>query len=199
MTQVYDSHNIISILTETALYEYATPHFYTVPDFPKEYQDLTMSAFYPSPWKGGWWRLRDAVDYCLTASMSVLDTASKFRSEMLFNKYKMAADVMDRFRKEPPYAWIVPEKQSDPGTAGLLLNRMALLGIDVYRAEDRSRATASPTPRGRSSCPRRSPTAFFSRTSSRNRNTQTSGNIPTSGRASSPPARSKAPPSRPTT
>ncbi len=136
MTQVYDSHNIISILTETALYEYATPHFYNVYDFPKEYQDLTMSAFYPSPWKGGWWRLKDAVDYCLTASMAVLETASKYRVELLYNKYKMAKDVTERFRKEPPYAWIVPEKQADPGTAALLLIRMTLLGIDVYKAED---------------------------------------------------------------
>jgi len=96
MTQVQDSHNIISILTETALYQYATPYFYTVQDFPQAYQDLTMSAFYPNPWKGGWWRIKDAVDYCLTASMSVLETSSKFKEELLFNKYQMAKDVMNR-------------------------------------------------------------------------------------------------------
>jgi hypothetical protein len=56
VTQVVDSHNIISILTETALYRYATPYFYTLRDFPTQYRDLTMSAFYPNPWKGGWWR-----------------------------------------------------------------------------------------------------------------------------------------------
>ena len=133
MTQVHDSHNIVSILTETALYEYATPHFYTVDDFPKEYRDLTMSAFYPNPWKGGWWRLKDAVDYCLTASKAVLDTASKYRAELLLNKYKMGRDVVDRFRKEPPYAWIVPQDQNDPGAMALLLNRMILLGIDVAK------------------------------------------------------------------
>ena len=32
--------NEISFFTETALYEYATPRFYTVDDFPKEFQDL---------------------------------------------------------------------------------------------------------------------------------------------------------------
>ena len=136
MTQVHDSHNIISILTETALYRYATPHFYTVGDFPKEYRDLTMSAFYPSPWKGGWWRLKDAVDYCLTASMAVLETASKYRAELLLNKYRMARGVVARFEKEPPFAWIVPEKQRDPGAAALLLNRMILLGVDVYRSDE---------------------------------------------------------------
>jgi hypothetical protein len=136
MTQVVDSHNIISILTETALYRYATPRFYTVRDFPAAYQDLTMSAFYPNPWRGGWWRLRDAVDYCLTASKSVLDIASKYREELLFNKYRMGADTIGRFRKEPPYAYILPADQADPGNLSLLLNRMTLLGLDVYKAEE---------------------------------------------------------------
>jgi hypothetical protein len=134
VSQVVDSHNIISIMTETALYEYATPHFYTVQDFPKEYQDFTMSAFYPSPWRGGWWRLRDAVDYCLTASKAVLETASKYRQELLFNKFKMAQDTIERFKKEPPYAWIIPEKQLDTPSTCLLLNRMILLGIEVYKS-----------------------------------------------------------------
>jgi hypothetical protein len=136
VTQVVDSHNIISILTETALYRYATPHFYTIRDFPEQYQDLTMSAFYPNPWKGGWWRLRDAVDYCLTASMAVLDVASKYRQELLYNKYQMAQEVIERFKSDPPYAWIIPEKQMDPATTSLLLNRMILLGIDVYKASE---------------------------------------------------------------
>lgn len=136
VTQVVDSHNIVSILTETALYRYATPHFYTVRDFPEEYQDLTMSAFYPSPWKGGWWRLKDAVDYCLTASKSVLDAASRYRQELLYNKYRMGSDVIQRFTNEPPFAWIIPEKQTDPGNASLLLNRMILLGIEVYQSTD---------------------------------------------------------------
>ena len=120
VTQVVDSHNIISILTETALYRYATPHFYTVRDFPEEYQDLTMSAFYPNPWKGGWWRLKDAVDYCLTASMAVMDVAAKYKEELLYNKYRMGADIIQRFTQEPPYAWIIPKKQNDPGNASLL-------------------------------------------------------------------------------
>lgn len=134
VSQVVDSHNIISIMTETALYEYATPHFYTVRDFPKEYQDFTMSAFYPSPWRGGWWRFKDSVDYCLTASKAVLETASKYRQELLFNKYKMGQEIIERFRKEPPYAWIIPAKQFDSPSAGLLLNRMILLGIDIYKS-----------------------------------------------------------------
>jgi Zinc carboxypeptidase len=62
--------NIAAFWTETALYQYATPYFYTLGDFPQDMRDLRPGALYSSPWKGGWWRLRDAVDYMLTASFS---------------------------------------------------------------------------------------------------------------------------------
>lgn len=134
--QVGDFFNTISILTETNLYRYATPHFYTLNDFPEAYRDFTISSFYPNPWKGGWWRIGDAVDYCLTASKAVLKTAAKYREEFLQNKFKMGRDISARFQKEPPYAWIIPQTQWDPPTAALLLNKMILLGIEVDEAEE---------------------------------------------------------------
>lgn len=36
-----DFFNIVSIMTETALYRYATPHFYTLDDFPEAFKDFT--------------------------------------------------------------------------------------------------------------------------------------------------------------
>lgn len=161
LTQVQDSHNIISILTETALYRYATPHFYTLRDFPAEYQDLTMSAFYPSPWKGGWWRLKDAVDYCLTASLAVLQTAAKYKEELLYNKYRMGRDVINRFQKEPPYAWIIPEQQRDPQTVSLLLNRMILLGVQIYRSLEPFTCDGLSYPKGTYIIPMTQPFALF--------------------------------------
>lgn len=161
VTQVMDSHNIISILTETALYRYATPRFYTIHDFPPEYQDLTMSAFYPSPWKGGWWRLKDAVDYCLTASKAVLEVAAKYRQELLFNKYRMASEVMARFKKEPPYAWIIPKNQTDPGNLAVLLDRMMLLGVEVYEAQEDFVCDGLGYPRGTYVIPMDQPFALF--------------------------------------
>lgn len=161
LTQVQDSHNIISILTETALYRYATPHFYTLRDFPPEYQDLTMSAFYPSPWKGGWWRLKDAVDYCLTASKAVLQTAAKYKEELLLNKYRMGKDIIERFQKEPPYAWIIPPKQADPQSVSLLLNRMILLGVDVYQSLEPFTCDGLSYPAGTYIIPMTQPFALF--------------------------------------
>ena len=47
---------------------------------------------YSTPWEGGWWRLKDAVDYMVGGSMSVLDIAAKNRETLLYNRYQAARD-----------------------------------------------------------------------------------------------------------
>ena len=126
--------NSIAFFTETALYRYATPHFYTVEEFPKERQPLRSEVFYSSPWKGGWWRLGDAVRYMLGASMAVLDTASKYREVLLYNRYQAARDNIERFGKEPPFAYVIPQEQRDLPTAAILVEKLLINGIEVYQA-----------------------------------------------------------------
>lgn len=140
---VNNYRNTISFLTETALYRYATPHFYTVQDFPKDFQDLRKEVFYSSPWKGGWWRLGDAVRYMIAASMSVLDTAAKYREEIIYNRYQAGRDVINQFTKEPPYAYVIPQRQRDPQTAAILLEKLQFNGVEI------SQATAPITANGR--------------------------------------------------
>ncbi len=123
--------NSISFFTETALYRYATPHFYTVDEFPKDRAGLRSEVFYSSPWKGGWWHLADAVKYMEGASMSVLDLAAKYHEELLYNRYQAARDNMERFRKEPPFAYIIPREQHDLPTAATLVEKLLINGIEV--------------------------------------------------------------------
>jgi hypothetical protein len=127
--------NSISFFTETALYHYATPHFYTVDEFPKDRQQLMSEVFYSSPWKGGWWRLSDAVRYMEGASMAVLDTAAKYRETLLYNRYQAARDNIERFRKEPPFAYVIPREQRDLPTAATLVEKLLINGIEVHAAE----------------------------------------------------------------
>jgi hypothetical protein len=130
--------NIASFWTETALYSYATPHFYTIRDFPREYQDLRPQSLYPSPWAGGWWRLKDAVDYMRTASMAVLDYATKYREEILWNRYQAGRNAIAKYRRDPPYAYLVPQQQRDPGTAAEMLRRLAFNGVRVSQLDKES-------------------------------------------------------------
>ncbi len=129
-----EGHNIPSLLTETANYGYATPHFYKLEDFPETHRDLTPGQFYPSPWKGGWWRFADQLRYNGVVSKSVLELAALYRSALLFNKWKAATDTIERFAKEPPYGWIVPAEQRDQTTTALMLRRFQIMGFEVYQA-----------------------------------------------------------------
>ena len=123
--------NIASFWTETALYQYATPRFYTPNDFPPDMRALRPESLYSSPWTGGWWRLRDAVEYMETASLSVVDWAARYKDSLLLNRYKAGRQQIEQFRKAPPYAYVVPQQQRDPVAAVELLRRLAFQGVRV--------------------------------------------------------------------
>ena len=129
--------NRVAFWTETALYRYATPRFYTVDDFPKEARDLVTETLYPSPWKGGWWRLRDAVDYMRVASLSVLEYAAKYKDRLLFNRYQSGINTILTYRSEPPFAYFIPRKQRDPVAAVEMLKRLAFNGIRIFELSSR--------------------------------------------------------------
>ena len=124
----------ISFFTETALYRYATPHFYTVDEFPALRQGLGTEMLYSSPWKGGWWRLADACRYMYEADMAVLNLSSKYRDQMAYNKYRAARDTIQKFEKEPPFAYEIPREQHDAPTAAALLEKLMLHGIEVHQS-----------------------------------------------------------------
>jgi Zinc carboxypeptidase len=140
--------NEISFFTETALYEYATPHFYTVADFPKPYQDLRALTMYSTPWEGGWWHLKDAVDYMVGGSMSVLDLAAKNRETLLYNRYQAARDNIQHYQKEPPFAYVIPSKQTDTPEAAKLAQLMIENGLDVYASKEGFTANGVSYPKG---------------------------------------------------
>jgi len=138
--------NEISFFTETALYRYATPKFYTVDEFPKDYQDRRALAMYTTPWEGGWWHLRDAVDYMVAGSMSVLDLAAKNHESLLYNRYQAARDNIHR--TEPPYAYVINDHQPDVPEAGLLAQKMIDNGLDVYQTHTGFHANGIEYPAG---------------------------------------------------
>jgi hypothetical protein len=123
--------NEISFFTETALYRYATPRFYTVDEFPKDRQDLKALTMYTTPWQGGWWRLKDAVDYMVAGSMSVLDTAARYHETLLYNQYQAARDNIKRYDQEPPFAYIIPSVQRDVPEAAQLAHIMLENGLKI--------------------------------------------------------------------
>jgi len=125
--------NQAAFWTETALYRYATPHFYTLQDFPENRRDLRPESLYPSPWKGGWWRLADAVEYMHVSSIAVLDYAAKYREDLLYNRYQSGRDQIAKYSSSPPYAYFVPQDQRDPVAPVQMLRRLAYSGLRVHQ------------------------------------------------------------------
>ena len=133
-------HNMIGILTETALFRYASSKFYKPDDLPKTLPNgmpyTEPSTFNPNPWKGGWWRLRDAVEYEMTASLAVLDIAARLLEEWLMNSYHMGRAAIEAGEQEGPYAYVVPAQQWDVGAAAEMLKALRLGGVEVHRAAE---------------------------------------------------------------
>jgi hypothetical protein len=125
--------NIPAFWTETALYAYATPREYSIDDFPPNMRDLRPRSLYSSPWKPGWWRLGDAVAYMETASLSVIEYASKYKESLLLNRFRAGRDQIVRGGTAAPYAYVVPQDQRDPVAPVELLRRLAFGGVRVSR------------------------------------------------------------------
>ena len=140
--------NIAAFWTETALYQYATPHEYTIEDFPQNMRDLRPHSLYSSPWPPGMWRLRDAVDYMETASLSVLEFAAKYKESVLFDRYQAGRDQIARGTKSAPYAYVVPQDQRDPVAAVELLRRLAFGGVRVSQLTSSATIGAETFPAG---------------------------------------------------
>ena len=133
-------HNMHGILTETALYAYATPGDYKLKDLPERFANgiptKEPSVFYERPWLGGRWALRDAVEYMLTADWAILELAAARSEHYLFKAWELARVSIDAGSSGKPYAYVFPAEQWDASAAVDLLRRLALGGIEVRRATD---------------------------------------------------------------
>ncbi len=144
-------HNMVGLLTETA-HASVAPRYTDPTDLPP-YVAGTLpatepSVFYPDPWSGGWFRLRDAVEYMITAAMATLDVASELREDWLLNTWRMASDAVARGRSGGPFAYIVPPDQRNPREAVEMVNTLRKGGVEVHRAERAFRAGGERWPEG---------------------------------------------------
>jgi hypothetical protein len=128
--------NIPAWWTETQGGSCATPKAVGRPEnFSADYRALEPRALYLSPWTGGPWNLRNAVDYMVTASRATLKFAAKFREELLYNRYQSGRDVIRKYRATAPYAYIVGQQQHDPMAPVDLLRRFAFHGIRISQLD----------------------------------------------------------------
>jgi len=130
-------HNIAGMLTESASTQLASP-LYIHPEqlrggsrqFPK-YEAQTT---FPSPWPGGWWRLRDIVEQKKICAWALLDLAARNKETVLWNAYLKAKRQTERGAQGKTKAYVVPINQHDPLTVIKMINTLLLSGIEIKQA-----------------------------------------------------------------
>lgn len=126
-------HNVIGLLSEMASVRVATPIYIEPTEIPKSYYEKRMEFI--DPWPGGWWRLRDLVDYEMALTLSLVKTASLHKEDFLFNFYKMYKNSVEIKEKNEPYAFVIPAKQHDDPTTLRMLDILMFGGVEIHQAQ----------------------------------------------------------------
>ena len=134
-------HNIVSILTEVASGQYASPVEISPRQLPQTLASgegaRVPSTWNPSPWPGGRWTFRDQVEYMVIGSMAVLRLGAEYREDWLYNRYQMARDQVAAGKKGDPYAYVIPageNVQHDWPTAYKLAHILSLGDVEIHVA-----------------------------------------------------------------
>jgi Zinc carboxypeptidase len=144
-------HNVVALITEAASAKIASPVFLSRGDLTGERRGLPEYAArmnYPNPWPGGWWRLRDIVDYELTSALAFLESCACRKTDVLLDSYRMNRDAVERGRKEAPYAFVIPLQDNDPWTLAKLLDPLLAAGVELQRASESFMADGTAYPPG---------------------------------------------------
>ena len=130
-------HNMVGILTEAARVEIATPIFqphHTLKGYRRGLDKYALRTNFPEPWPGGWWRLRDIVDYEKAATFSILDFVAEHRVTLKTNFYKMGLNAIAKGQDEPPRAFLIPTEQRDIHTTLKMLDILKRGGVQIHQA-----------------------------------------------------------------
>ncbi len=144
-------HNVPALITEAASARIATPVLVRPEDLVGQMRGLPEYApqmNFPNPWPGGWWRLRDIVDYEYEAALGFLQSCARHRADLLMNAWRMGRDAIQRGRTEAPYAFVLPVRGNDAWTLDRLIAPLLEAGVEVHRATAAFTADGAAYPAG---------------------------------------------------
>ncbi len=128
--------NVIGLLTELASAKIASPVYIDHNELSagrKGLPEYKAQVNFPAPWQGGWWRLKDIIDYEMIADKALIEVASKNRVSFLENFYKMGKNQIKKGENEPPFAYIIDSNQWDMPETYTFLKKIIEHGIRLYR------------------------------------------------------------------
>ena len=143
-------HNIVGLLTEAASVNIGSPVFLPKSKLsgPAGIGEYAPSNRFPAPWPGGWWRLRDIIDYEHAFARSLLGSVSREPQLWLGNALAAAERSIAKGREDAPRAWILPADNRDRGAVRRLVDSLLLAGVEVDVADDEVAADGRTWPAG---------------------------------------------------
>ncbi|MFT4539809.1 MAG: hypothetical protein ACI841_003171 [Planctomycetota bacterium] len=128
-------HNIVGLLTEAASVDLATPLFQPRNTLspPRGLAAYAPSNRFPKPWPGGWWRIRNIIDYELAFGRSLLGSLSR-EGRLWRENCLRASERTIAAGGEAPRAWVIPSDARDPAAVRRLVQTLLLSGIEIHRA-----------------------------------------------------------------
>ena len=130
--------NVIGMLTESASVKYATP-IYVEPNemgaYGKGMGEYKKGINMPDPWEGGWWRLSDIVQYEIGSTMGYLETAARYKKEILELRNDLCKKEIKKGENEAPYFYVFPKSQHDQSELVNLVNLLDEHGVSVYKLD----------------------------------------------------------------
>ena len=139
-------HNTTGLFTEIASANIATPVYVDPNEIPEFYSQKSLR--YPDPWPGGWWRLRNIVDYVLNSTMSLVETAAQNKEDWLYNYYRMGKDAIESPRPGDPFAYVIPSRQTDYPTTLRTIEMLQFGGAEIHQASEAFVADGTNFPAG---------------------------------------------------
>jgi len=128
--------NVISMLTEAASVKVATPVYIEPTELTgtsKGLAEYKKGVNMLLPWSGGWWRLSDIVALEIESTISMLQTASKYKERILQFRNDICKKQVELGKTTAPYHFILPTNQKDPSELVSLVNLLKEHGVNVYR------------------------------------------------------------------
>ncbi len=132
-------HHITALLTESASVRIASPVYVDPAELHGNDKGLPrygVNMNFTDPWPGGWWRLRDIVEYQLVALKALVRVVADNRELFLKNFYRMAAETVALPEHGAPYAYLVPPGQHDPGSTARMLKIFERTRCEIQRAAE---------------------------------------------------------------
>ena len=127
--------NVTGMLLEIASARIASPVYIEPTELrggSKGLVDYKPTINHPNPWKGGWWRMRDIMDYGRIASDALHELASERREDLLRNLLVRARAAVAH---EPAgAAYRIPKDQRDWPTAQHMAWLLAEHNVEVRQA-----------------------------------------------------------------